>query len=267
MTWWIHELEEPAAAPAELEAEPVLEEPELEQLPAELEQPAPAAPPAPAPPAAAAPRPRSRVRVNTYTLVFGKKGAGKTSFARSVFAQRVRAGGSAVFVDPTLCNGDLAEVCTSVGQFDRMWRPLVRAGRPFAAVIQPGWDDDFNKLWRLIYQIGDLLLVIDETDRYATAQRIDPNLEKLVNLGRNQQVDILTTVRTPPELSKRIQGNVDVAISFKQELPDYAQDLNRRFFRLPDGEARILALPPLHYLRVQNGRVSAGVVHHPHAAP
>lgn len=196
-----------------------------------------------------------------YTAIFGKKGTGKTTYARSMFRARVAAGGSAVFVDRTGKNGDLGYVCETVPAFVSYARAQLHAGAPIVAVVVPSWGDaELDQLWPLIYKLGSLLLVLDEAEQFANAHRIDSDLAELVSLGRNQEVDIAAVVRTPPELSPRITGNLDVCITFQQPHRDYAKVLNDRFFHLAGGEHRILTLPKFHYLRAHDGRVTGGVV-------
>lgn len=209
--------------------------------------PAPALPPGPGP------------NENCYTLIYGMKGMGKTTLARMILRARAKRGGSWVFVDRTGANGDLGVVATTLREVVELIQEAVRARRPFGVVVQLGWGQSHEPLWEFLYQVGDLLLVLDEAEAFASTSRIDKNLEQLVNLGRNKRVDILSTVRTPPELSPRLSGNWDVAITFRQPLPDYAEVLNRRFFRLSSSE-RILSLPRFHYLRAKDGKVTLGAV-------
>lgn len=201
---------------------------------------------------------------NVYTLIYGSKGKGKTTYARIVYSARIRRGGSGVFIDRTGKNGDLAQlaaggrVCRTIGAFYAYARARLLEGRPLNAVIALGWGEDHNKLWPMLYEIGDLLLVLDEAEQFASAWKIDPDLSELVSLGRNRRVDILSTVRTPPELHTRLRGNRDVVVCFGQSYRRYAEQLNTDFFGLDDGGRIIHELPALEYLRTAEGRTTRG---------
>jgi hypothetical protein len=201
---------------------------------------------------------------NHYALVYGSKGKGKTTYARKVYSARIARGGSGVFIDRTGRNGDLAElpgggrVCRTLGAFYAYSRARILEGRPINAIVALGWGEDHNRLWPMLYEIGNLLLVLDEAEQFASAHRIDPDLSELVSLGRNRRVDILSTVRTPPELHTRLRGNRDVVICFGQSYRRFAEQLNSEFFGLEDGGRIIHELPALEYLRTAEGRTTRG---------
>lgn len=194
----------------------------------------------------------------SYVAVFGMKGMGKTTLARAVYKARIRAGGSGVWVAGAGGNDDLGTVARSSGEAARIIHRALEADRPFSVVVQPGWEPELEELWRVVYETGNVLLALDDCQDFANASYIDRDLSKLVSWGRNAEVDLITTVRTPPELHKQIRGNLDVAITFRQRSRSYAEDLNREFFDLPDGPDRILSLPRFHYLREESGEVTGG---------
>lgn len=217
--------------------------------------------PAAAPPAIAAGAGQAE---NHYTLIYGSKGKGKTTYARLVYSARIRRGGSGVFIDRTGRNGDLAKgpaggrVCRTLGAFYAYARGRILEGQPLNAIVALGWGEEHNRLWPMLYEIGDLLLVLDEAEQFASAHRIDPDLSELVSLGRNRRVDIISTVRTPPELHTRLRGNRDAVITFGQAYMRFADQLNDEFFGLEGGGRIIHELQPLEYLRAAEGRTTRG---------
>lgn len=199
-------------------------------------------------------------RDNTYSLVYGMKGQGKTILLRSLMAYRAARGGSYTFVDRT--HNDTppgaVEVATPAGWWAHV-RAARRTGRPWAIRVKPGRGADLNPLWAMVYEVGGQLLAIDESQYYANAHRIDPDLDELVSLGRNQRVDIAAAVRTPPEQHGRLRGNADVVFSFCQPSRRYAEILNREFFFLARPEI-MTQLPKFEYLRAEQGNVTRGVL-------
>jgi hypothetical protein len=83
---------------------------------------------------------------------------------------------------------------------------------------------------------------------------------QVVGKGRSRGIDILSTVRTPPELHKQLRGNQDIVITFRQVERDYADQLAHRYFPGPGMAERILSLPKFQYLRSEAGSVSTGKV-------
>lgn len=198
---------------------------------------------------------------NNYTLIYGKKGQGKTVLLRMLAMMRGDRGGSWTMIDRTGRNGDLpgARVVTTPAGWWSAVRAARRIGVPYRLVLQPRRGVAMDPLWAMIYEVGYQLLLIDEAEEYASAHRIDRELGELVSLGRNRQVDIASTVRTPPELHGRLRGNADVVISFCQPSRHYAETLNREFYHLPDPSI-FMALPKFTYLRAAEGVVTRGVL-------
>ncbi|NIP59760.1 MAG: hypothetical protein GWM92_15755 [Gemmatimonadetes bacterium] len=174
---------------------------------------------------------------------------GKTTYARGVYKARVRAGGSAIWIDRTGQNEDLGHVVRTVRAFKLEVGRALEAGRPFSLVVNLGWGEDHDPLWKFVYDVGAVLLVLDDPRQMMQASRIDPDLEELIELGRNREVDILATARRPPELHGSIKNAADVVVVFRQGSRHYAEACNGEWLNLEQGADRILSLPRFHYLR------------------
>lgn len=198
-------------------------------------------------------------RENRYVLIYGAKGMGKTLLLRSIVRAAQRAGRSTVYIDRADTGADLGAVVRTPAAWWVHARAALRTGRPYRLTVQPGRGVSLDPLWAMLWEVGDVLVAIDEAEAYANAHRIDPELESLVNLGRNRGVDIATTVRTPPELHGRLRGNADAVFTFRQPSRLYADSLNREFFHLQDPRI-LMQLPRFRYLRASEGNVSVGRV-------
>jgi hypothetical protein len=210
-------------------------------------------------PTPAAPPPPSRVGAarradNLYGLILGQKRQGKTTLLRQLHADRVRRGGRSTFVDTLGINGDgLGGV---VVRSPRGWWDVARAsvadGRPFNIILKPEPGADLGPFWAMAYELGGLLLAVDEIDRYQDSARIGTDLEKLAAWGGNRRVDMLATVRQLPELHRVLKANADILYAFRQGDRYYSKQLNERFFHLPD-PATLERIPQFHYLRWELG--------------
>lgn len=206
------------------------------------------------------PRPSSQGAA-TYTLLFGAKGMGKTTYARAVWWARRRAGGSGVLFDPKAENGDMGQVVRTPGELSRLIGDALQEGRQFSAVVQLGWGESAEAFWPIVFAAGNLLLVLDEAQDYAGLETSSRSgVIQIVGKGRSRGIDILSTVRTPPEVHKQLRGNQDVVVTFRQSERDYAEGLASRYFPGPGMADRILALPRFHYLRSHHGNVTRGRV-------
>lgn len=208
---------------------------------------------------------------NRYVLCLGSKGTGKSTYAEQAFRARIAAGGRGVWFDPIGNRGHLGYVVHSGAEFWAAWKRFSAAAaaapagrRGFGLVIQPGWEglESLGGVWRMIFELGDVLLVLDEAPMIAPVDgSADPALKHLVRLGRNRRIDIITTCHVPAQLDKGLRGIRDVVVTFRQVEADYADQVAAMFPGLgPAGPQLIASLPTFHYLRVENGRVTRGVV-------
>lgn len=198
---------------------------------------------------------------NEYGLIFGKKGTGKTTYLRKMFARARARGRNTIFMDPTGKNADMGTVVKSGKAFWSHARAAVKTKTPYNLVVQIGWDESYDNFWRILYDLGDHLLALDEVHFMASATRIHRDLESLIRLGRNRFIDIITTTQTPPGLHNVLKANSDWVVAFGQKSHHYASVLNDTFFHMPNGAELMVKLPPFYYLRVDNaGNVTRGRV-------
>lgn len=192
-------------------------------------------------------------RENHYTIIVGKKRFGKTTYARKVVAKGQRLGKSLVFIDPTKRNADFGRV---VGSGKALWsvaRDAIANKKPFNVVVQLGWGASYDDFWELLFNIGNIVLVLDEVHMVASANRISPPLENLIRMGGNQCIDIITTTQNPPGIHGTLKNNSDSVISFRQKTRHYAEVVASDLFALGgrDRDAMIkilLTLPQFHYV-------------------
>jgi hypothetical protein len=173
-----------------------------------------------------------------------------------------------VVIDPTGTLSRFGHVLSVAGAIKALGQ--YGPAEPFALVVQPEWGEKLEdkkkgvSLWKAIFDAQHVLVLVDETHRYADANRIDDGLANLVATGRHHWIDLVTTVQTPPQLHSLFRGNADVVVSFAQPYQPYADTLAGQFFGGDASAAAALAaLPAYAYLRrdtktntTTHGRVS-----------
>lgn len=180
-----------------------------------------------------------------YTWIYGIGGHGKTVLLRSLYRARIARMGCGIFVDPNARNGDLGRVVKRVKDIPGE----LKGGRPFSLVYQGEYGDDADELWPMVNRVGSLLLAVDEVAEWGASDSVSKPYLELVRKGRNQWVDMASTCQAPTDLHPRIRAQADVVCSFRQSEPDYADSMERKFFRRQGAARLLLNLPRLHYLR------------------
>lgn len=207
------------------------------------------------------PPPSTSTGQAVYSLLYGVKGYGKTYFARRVFWARRRKKGSGIFFDPKAENEGMGVVVATVEELREVIGKARRAGEPFSVVVCLGWNESAEEFWPVIFQTGNLLLILDEAQDYAGRNVSEKSgIIQIIGKGRSRRIDILSTVRTPPEIHKQLRGNWDVVVTFRQGERDYADHLARRYFPGPGMTEKILNLPLYRYLHSHHGRVTEGII-------
>lgn len=206
-------------------------------------------------------------RENTYTLVFGTKGTGKSLYSEGVVRAREAAGGSWVWYDGPGSRSHLGPVVSSSLELREAMRDAHQEGRPLGVVVQLEYGAESDELWRPIYRYGSVLLVLDDVQNIADAWRVDPSLRELIVKGRNREIDVITTVQAPPDVHGTLRANRDRVVTFRQVDPHYAEQTAKRFFpALEDAAERIRTLPRWHYLVAEGPAISWGRIPDPTAS-
>lgn len=209
-----------------------------------------------APPPPPPPRPQLPPPSNTYTYVLGGKGQGKTLYAKACYLERMRAGGRGVILDPNGVFGGFGEERTVRDAVAFLSSPGAQTRR-FSIVVRPAWGEKCSDVFRAVFACGRLLLLVDEAERWGSSGRLDSEFRELMQVGRNRYVDVITTSQGPKSLHPRIKMLWDVLVTFKQGLPDHADELAREYFGRADLAPAISNLPKLHGLRVnQRGEIT-----------
>lgn len=176
-----------------------------------------------------------------------------------MYRAAIAGGRRGVFIDTTGRNGDLGQVVTTVQEVAQAFAAGARS-----LVFQPGWDADISALWKYLFELGHVVIAADEAQSFAGPGSADKHFLRLNQLGRNKQIDFLTTAQGPTDLHPKLRQNYDAVVTFRQGTPAYAEQIATDFFKRPELRALLLELPQYIYLRVDaEGNITRGEVAHP----
>ena len=160
-------------------------------------------------------------RQNTIIGIAGRKGSGKSTQARKILEQCPR-----LFLFDSV--GEHAWVAERFERLDEAIMCLLETPYrdEFSASLTPTSDDveaDFAECCDEIYDAGNMLFAIEELPMLATAHHIPKKLNRIVRLGRHQNISILYTAQRLAECPRSVTSATDILVLFCHSEP---RDLN-----------------------------------------
>lgn len=168
------------------------------------------------------------MRRNHIEVVFGKKGSGKTYYAKGRVDDY--AGPAIIWdhahdfagrfverpVDGALVFSSVREAmdAASAGKLGDRPRVVLQAHR---GSLRDHPEFDAACAWAL--RAGNLLLVVDEVDQYCSSGFTPRSLSDVLSLGRHTCVDQLYLTRRPAEIAREITANADALRAFRTTEP------------------------------------------------
>jgi hypothetical protein len=130
---------------------------------------------------------------NKIEIITGRKGLGKSSLA--YHHARLDKPGVAIF-DPN-AQFSIGRISSTPIQFHES------LDEPGNLVVYRSignvWDD-FADFFEIIFARRDLAVIVDEASLLGSPQKIHPDLDKLIRLGRTKELDIFLTAHRPQDL-------------------------------------------------------------------
>lgn len=140
------------------------------------------------------------------TLIFGKRGSGKTFLANKLFRQEK----SAVVIDffKEYRGGIIIQDLQSfIDEYNK------NPKRRF--IVQIPNDEDNLLILSLVYQVGNTALYIEECSRYCDTHSIEPQLEAFTFWGRHANTSIVMIAQRPTQLNRHVLSQADTVICFQ----------------------------------------------------
>jgi hypothetical protein len=142
-------------------------------------------------------------------LIFGKTGTGKSVFAKRYIESFERV----IVVDAMLEyeNGLIFENLNDLIDYISEHTP-----EKFTFICRFTSDLEIEYLFKLCWELENLLLVVEEAEIYIKPKAQSSNFLHLVRYGRHKSISILGIARRTAELSTNLRSQVNTIYSFKQ---------------------------------------------------
>lgn len=102
-------------------------------------------------------------------------------------------------------------------------------------------DEDFEAFCAEAFSYANVMIVVEEVERYATSWQIPFSLKRIVDVGRHRGLGLIATMRRTKRVHADILFNADHIIAFHQHRPqdldylaEYIGEIAYRLKTLPD---------------------------------
>lgn len=149
-------------------------------------------------------------------LIFGRTGSGKSTLVKKIIKDYNR-----IFIIDKLfeyTDGIIFETFLDLQNYFIKQNP-----KQFKCICRFTTDIDIENLFKLVWIVGNCIIVVEESELYINPYSKFSNFLKLVRYGRHKNINIIAIARRVVELSNDIKANADYIITFKQILD---RDLN-----------------------------------------
>lgn len=194
---------------------------------------------------------------NEITVILGRKGSGKTYYARVMMANKSRM----IAFDPKWQLSDLGVVIHNALDLIRYIK--ANHARTFRVVYQPDVDiheegalfKEFQSVVACAYYTKNLYLFLDEIYLYTSRSKRGNVLENIINSGRHDQISIVATTIRHTDTSRNLTAQADSIIAFQIQEPSDIEYLRTYFGDLAE---KLPTLPPRHHIKYIHGKAEYG---------
>lgn len=181
------------------------------------------------------------------TLIFGKRGSGK-----SVLAQRLCRDRKRLFIYDTIGEYTDGVVIEDLQALKDFWGKVYRGN--FRIIYQPvDPEGDFDTICRLLCECGDLTFLVEELDRYSKPLTLSKPFKEIIQRGRHIQynIELIGVTQRPHGVDKLLTSQAKEMFIFNTTEP---RDVD--YFKDTIGYpvvVKIAALQEYEYVKYQDG--------------
>lgn len=144
------------------------------------------------------------------TLIFGMTGSGKSTIAKQIISKENR----------LIVFDNLREYENNfliIENFSSLYSFLTnKKNQTFRISLRYDNDLDFEYTFKLIFEIGNITVLVEEAQLYISSNEKDNYFLRLVRYGRHRQIKIIGIARRTVELSRDFRAQTNKIISFRQ---------------------------------------------------
>lgn len=179
------------------------------------------------------------------TLIFGKRGSGKTLLARNMIRDRRR-----LLIYDTIGEYTDGVIIEDLPALKEFWGKVYRGN--FRIIYQPvDPESDFDDICRLVYECEDLTFLIEELDRYSKPLTLSLPFKEIIQRGRHHNIELIGITQRPHGVDKLLTSQAKQMYIFNTTEP---RDVD--YFKDTIGYpvvVKIAALNEYEYVKYQDG--------------
>jgi len=144
-------------------------------------------------------------------LIIGMTGSGKSVLTKLLIQKFNRV----IIVDP----GDEYEANETFYNFPECLDYFSDLPREFVVACRFDSENELNALYRMVYNVGNILLVVEDVTQYLESTDRNKDFDKLISFGRHRQIHLIGISQRLVELSRKYRGQVTSLFTFRQQDP------------------------------------------------
>lgn len=181
------------------------------------------------------------------TLIFGKRGSGKSYLANKLIENERR-----LFVFDTLSEYNKGVIFGSESrdQCLEFWRRVY--GRNFRLIYRPILpEQEIDDFCDLVFSLGDLTFLIEEIDCYCSAYKISDQFARIIQRGRHKNITLIGITQRPFGIHRLLTSQAKVIYVFNTNEPR-----DREYLRTLLGQeidAKLDSLKQYEFIKWEDG--------------
>ena len=158
---------------------------------------------------------QTRHQDNEIGLIFGRKGSGKTTLARSLLPKTKRA----LVLDTLGRDYGGGCVVTTAGGLRDYWQ-RVKEFTDFCIICRPRDDEMVREFFHTVRHAVNVTAMVEEADRYCSPYNIQEDLGWSINYGRQFGQTLIGCARRAAAVSRTWTANADWIVAHQTQEPN-----------------------------------------------